>query len=209
MNKVLVKGMGNSRGAVEEIADKKLAYNINYLEELFAKYNSVNHIYGSRKSIEEVRDEIDNFIIDFSCEFRRDQAVYLIDSMEMYLSDDNLELKDYAIYRMGFMALRGMYNCGANGNDKVARLITNGMYIFSMLNEEDERFENCLGNDVDTYLNEFMECSADERGKILCTLDWWMGKERSEATVYLLSGLCQDVLRDKFVNENSKAVGQK
>ena len=44
-----------------------------------------------------------------------------------------------------------------------------------------------------------MECSADGGGNVLCILDWILSKNRSEAIVYLLSGLCEDVVGENVL----------
>ena len=63
---------------------------------------------------------------------------------------------------------------------KLSRLVTNGLYIFLVLNAEEEIFKNSLEPSAEKFLDEFMECSADGWGKVLCTLDWILSKNRSE-----------------------------
>ena len=204
MNKVLVKekfqNAGNEEKIILEPVNKRLAYTICCLEELYDKYNRANRIYGQKEDLEKVRDEIDEYIINFSSYYKNDEIPNLISELKVHLSDENAQLKNYTLYRLCFTTVRRMYGCGIyeDADDKTFRLFGTGMRLFSTLNEEKTSITDNIGIEIETYLKNFYNSTTDQKGRVLGGLDFLLSKERSEATTYILSGLCEDFLNEKF-----------
>lgn len=204
MNKVLVKqnnqSAGNNEGRIIETSNKRLPHTICHLEELYDKYNKANHIYGNKEDLKIIRDEIDEYIINFSSYYRNDQILDLMGELKTYLSEENEQLKNYTLYRLGFSAIRRMYGCGIyeDADDKTFRLFGTGMLLFSMLDDEKKTIGDNVGTEIENYLKDFYNSTTEQKGRVLGGLDFLLNKDRSEATTYILSGLCEDLLNEKF-----------